>query len=135
MLPVIRQLAAQSRSPFDRHNETRSRGSGTGGRCEHRQRRRGQSQDPRCGSSWRIERRIYLHAYAGHSETMQLNPCYNNVVDEVNDFFGERLGRLEKHGIEPERIIFDPGIGFGKRIEHNLKLLRELGSLTKWDRP
>src|SRR5205823_5566904 len=71
----------------------------------------------------------------GSPQTMQVTPAYSNVVKEISDFFEERLGKLEKHGITREQIIFDPGIGFGKRIEHNLKLLRELKHLTKLDRP
>jgi dihydropteroate synthase len=71
----------------------------------------------------------------GSPPTMQVNPVYKNVVTEVNDFFENCLGKLEKHGIDRERIILDPGIGFGKSFQHNLQLLRELGRLTRWDRP
>ena len=66
---------------------------------------------------------------------MQQNPLYADVVSEVNSFFEERLALLEKYGIQRDRIIIDPGIGFGKKLEHNLQLLRGLESLTKWDRP
>jgi dihydropteroate synthase len=71
----------------------------------------------------------------GSPPSMQANPVYGDVVTEVNDFFEERLRKLEKHGIDRERIIFDPGIGFGKSFQHNLQLLRELRRLTRCDRP
>ena len=71
----------------------------------------------------------------GTPQTMQMDPAYANVVNEVNCFFEERLGKLEKHGIERERIVFDPGIGFGKTFQNNLQLLQDLRRLTRWDRP
>lgn len=71
----------------------------------------------------------------GTPGNMQENPSYEDVVREVNEFFGERLEKLEKHGIGRDRIILDPGIGFGKRLEHNLQLLRALESFTKWGCP
>ena len=71
----------------------------------------------------------------GTPATMQQCPTYADVGAEVNRFFEERLETLKKHGIALERIILDPGIGFGKKIEHNLQLLRGLESFTKWNRP
>lgn len=71
----------------------------------------------------------------GTPQTMQENPTYENVVREVNDFFGERLQKLSCCGVQPEQIVLDPGIGFGKTLEHNLQLLRELRVFTRWERP
>ena len=51
---------------------------------------------------------------------MQVAPRYDNVVAEINDFFAERIGWMESQGISRGRIIVDPGIGFGKALEHNL---------------
>jgi dihydropteroate synthase len=71
----------------------------------------------------------------GTPQTMQLNPVYQDVVDEVEGFFKERLGRLKAVGVPFERIILDVGIGFGKTLEHNLQLLAGLGRFTNLERP
>ena len=66
---------------------------------------------------------------------MQKNPTYKNVVREVGRFFEERLEKLNAAGIAADQIVFDPGIGFGKTLEHNLQLLANLRSFTKLRRP
>jgi dihydropteroate synthase len=71
----------------------------------------------------------------GTPENMQDNPSYQDVTQEVNAFFGERLEALKSHGIASDRVILDPGIGFGKKLEHNLQLLRQLESFTNWGCP
>ncbi len=71
----------------------------------------------------------------GTPVSMQQNPVYKDVTVEVNEFFGERLSRLTHCGVKAEQIVFDVGIGFGKTPEHNLKLLQDLRSFTKWERP
>ena len=71
----------------------------------------------------------------GDPRTMQLNPHYDDVVAEVGDFFRQRYARALEFGINPMAIAFDPGIGFGKTLEHNLKLLGNLESLRVCDRP
>ncbi len=62
----------------------------------------------------------------GEPRTMQLAPCYGDVVAEVEDFLAERVHALESAGVERARIVLDPGFGFGKSVEHNYTLLREL---------
>ena len=57
---------------------------------------------------------------------MQVNPRYDDVVTEVYDFLAHRVEWAEAHGIPRERIAVDPGIGFGKTVEHNLEILRNL---------
>lgn len=71
----------------------------------------------------------------GKPRTMQHAPEYEDVVAEVRGFFVERLQSLIDSGIDPERVSFDPGIGFGKSLEHNLELLRGLERLQVEDRP
>ena len=71
----------------------------------------------------------------GTPQTMQQNPGYSNLVAEVNHFFEEHLHRLAASGVKAEQTILDVGIGFGKSLEHNLQLLRELGSFKQWNRP
>ena len=71
----------------------------------------------------------------GQPQTMQESPQYGDVVAEVRAFFEERLATLTQAGIAAEAICFDPGIGFGKRLEHNLALLRALDLLSPAGRP
>jgi dihydropteroate synthase len=71
----------------------------------------------------------------GTPQTMQTEPRYADVVTEVGAFFAERLTQLNAHGIPPEQVVLDPGIGFGKTAEHNLQLLAQLGSFTRFARP
>jgi dihydropteroate synthase len=67
--------------------------------------------------------------------TMQVAPQYTNVVSEVFDFFRQQYGRAIVYSIDPMAIAFDPGIGFGKTLEHNLELLAQLERLRACDRP
>lgn len=62
-------------------------------------------------------------------QTMQLAPHYDDVVTEVSDFLRARVAAAEAAGIDRNRLCVDPGFGFGKTMEHNLALLRELGAL------
>lgn len=71
----------------------------------------------------------------GEPRTMQQAPYYQNVVAEVRDFFSERMESLVTDGIHPDALCFDPGIGFGKTLEHNLALLRALENLSPSGRP
>lgn len=71
----------------------------------------------------------------GDPRTMQLAPRYDDVVVDIRAFFAERLANLVAAGIEPEALCFDPGIGFGKTLEHNLALLRGLADLAPDGRP
>jgi dihydropteroate synthase len=71
----------------------------------------------------------------GTPQTMQLDPQYQDVVREVRDFLHERLTACEAHGIGRERIVLDPGFGFGKRSVHNVALLRELETLRELGQP
>jgi len=71
----------------------------------------------------------------GIPRTMQTAPHYVDVVAEVSAFFEERLTTLAAAGIDPAALCFDPGIGFGKTVAHNLALLRALGELSVAGRP
>ena len=78
---------------------------------------------------------IVMHAQ-GSPATMQAQPLYKDVVREVSGFFSERLGQLlNEGGVPMEQVVIDPGIGFGKTLEHNLTLLASLKTFTKWRRP
>ncbi len=73
---------------------------------------------------------VVLMHMQGNPRDMQRNPTYGNVTAEIRHFFEQRLDFALSAGIAPERIALDPGIGFGKTVEHNLTLLRELNSLS-----
>jgi dihydropteroate synthase len=71
----------------------------------------------------------------GEPRTMQADPRYDDVVAEVASFLEERLAFAVDAGIPEERICLDPGIGFGKSVEHNLELVRRLDVLVALGRP
>jgi dihydropteroate synthase len=71
----------------------------------------------------------------GTPETMQDRPIYNDVAEEISIFFAEKTLRAAQSGIRPEQIILDPGIGFGKSLEHNLQLLAKLDTFKQHSRP
>jgi dihydropteroate synthase len=83
------------------------------------------------------ERRVdcCLMHMLGEPRTMQQDPRYDDVVDDVRAFLEERLNAATRAGIAEERIHLDPGIGFGKTLEHNLELLRRLDELVAIGRP
>jgi dihydropteroate synthase len=71
----------------------------------------------------------------GEPRTMQRDPRYGDVVEDVKAFLEERLAYAVDAGIAEERILLDPGIGFGKTVEHNLALLRRLEEIAAVGRP
>ena len=71
----------------------------------------------------------------GEPRTMQAEPSYDDVVSEVAAFLEERLAFAVESGIREELVCLDPGIGFGKTVEHNFELLRRLDELTALGRP
>ena len=71
----------------------------------------------------------------GTPETMQRDPVYTDVVDDIRAFFDERIAFAIRSGIDEAQIWLDPGFGFGKTVEHNLKLLRRLSEFRALGRP
>lgn len=82
---------------------------------------------PSCG--------VCLMHMRGDPATMQQRPAYDDVLAEVGEFLRERLATLDARGVAAERIVLDPGIGFGKSVEHNLTLLRRQRELLALGRP
>jgi dihydropteroate synthase len=74
---------------------------------------------------------VVLMHMRGTPRTMQKDPHYGNVVQEVADFLRERLAAARAAGISADRLAVDPGIGFGKTVEHNLRLIASLGALDE----
>jgi dihydropteroate synthase len=77
---------------------------------------------------------IIMHI-KGRPEDMQVAPYYENVISEIKDYFRERLEYACNEGIKEENVIIDPGIGFGKRVEDNLKILKNLHEFKEFGRP
>jgi dihydropteroate synthase len=71
----------------------------------------------------------------GDPKTMQEEPSYEDVVADVKEYLRERVEAAGFAGVDPERIVIDPGIGFGKDLEHNLELLRRIDELLDLGRP
>jgi dihydropteroate synthase len=78
---------------------------------------------------------VVLMHMQGTPRTMQQSPSYGDVVEEVQTYLHSRMQFAVESGVETERIVIDPGIGFGKNLEHNLALLRGLAALTALGRP
>lgn len=71
----------------------------------------------------------------GTPQTMQNNPHYEDIVADVSSFFEDRMRRFTDNGIDPEQIVLDVGIGFGKTVEQNLRLLGSISSFQRFNRP
>jgi dihydropteroate synthase len=73
---------------------------------------------------------VSLMHMQGSPRTMQADPCYQSVVDDVLCFLEERAEQCVSNGIDPSRIVIDPGFGFGKSVSHNYSLMRNLGRFS-----
>ena len=69
---------------------------------------------------------VILMHMQGTPKSMQKNPFYHNVIDEISMFFKQQVKKLDKKGFPLSKIILDPGIGFGKNLQHNLKILKNI---------
>ena len=78
---------------------------------------------------------VILMHMQGTPRTMQKRPRYKNVVREITVFFRQRLAACKAAGIDPARVWLDPGIGFGKTLEHNLTILQNLEAFARLRRP
>lgn len=94
---------------------------------------RGDSAMPRVAAS--CDAGLVIMHMIGTPRTMQQQPEYADVVHEVQDYFHDRLRSLERDGIDPARIVLDPGFGFGKTLDHNVALMRALPELSVGGRP
>lgn len=78
---------------------------------------------------------VFIMHMQGKPSDMQVNPTYTDIIGEIVEFFDERLGYLQDHGVEKKRIIIDPGIGFGKTLSHNLSILKHLNTFSQFGVP
>lgn len=78
---------------------------------------------------------VVLMHMQGTPRDMQKNPSYVDVVEDINRFFEERIAFALQKGVRKENIILDPGIGFGKTLEHNMEIIRRLADFRQHGRP
>jgi dihydropteroate synthase len=78
---------------------------------------------------------IVIMHIKGTPKTMQINPYYENVIKEIKEYFYERIDFLTNKGIAFEKIILDPGLGFGKTFQHNIELIKHLEEFKEIKRP
>lgn len=78
---------------------------------------------------------LVLMHMQGTPATMQENPSYRDVIAEISQFLTEKIAEAKKSGVFEEQIVIDPGIGFGKNLEHNLTILKRLNDFAELSRP
>ena len=78
---------------------------------------------------------VCLMHMQGSPKTMQLQPSYGEVIKDITEFLEDRIAAVEAGGISRERLLLDPGFGFGKRLDHNLALLKYLPKLSSLGLP
>lgn len=78
---------------------------------------------------------VCLMHMQGTPDSMQTQPAYNDVVEEVKAFLGDRISSCVNAGIKKENLVIDPGFGFGKSVGHNLELLKNLGQFREFGLP
>lgn len=137
VLPVIEQLAGRVKLPLsiDTMKPAVARAALAAGASMVNDVAANRDEDP----LWRVVAEtgagyVCMHMQ-GSPQTMQTHPAYDRVAEDVEDFFHDRLERLNANGVRADQVMLDIGIGFGKTVEHNLQLLAGLGGFTKLGRP
>ena len=77
---------------------------------------------------------VLMHTL-GRPQVMQENPVYRNLIAEIKEFLAGAIQKAERNGVRPENIIIDPGIGFGKTVEHNLEIINRLADFQDLSKP
>jgi dihydropteroate synthase len=131
VIPVIAALAGQARAPISidtRNAEVMRRAADAGARLINDVAALGHGRDALPAAAGTGLPVVLMHAQ-GDPRTMQLDPRYDDVVLDVYDWLAARVAACEAAGIPRERIVVDPGIGFGKTLQHNLALIGSLSVL------
>jgi dihydropteroate synthase len=137
VIPVIERLAAQANVPLsiDTMKPSVARAALASGASFVNDVAANRNDD----AMWRVVAETGAGYVAMHMQglpqTMQSQPTYSDVARDVEDFFKDRMRRLNAVGVSVDQVVFDVGIGFGKTLEHNLQLLAALRSFTKLGRP
>ncbi len=82
-----------------------------------------------------LDTHVCLMHMQGSPRTMQKDPKYDDVVDDIKEFFSQRVEACINAGISKDKIILDPGFGFGKTLDHNLEILKRLGEFKSFGLP
>ena len=130
--------ARESRRPsgLDRHGEGRGCPPGARARSGDGQRRHRAARGSRLAEvAAEADAYVCLMHMQGEPRTMQANPTYDDVVSDVKAFLGGPSARRGRRGIREDRICVDPGIGFGKTVDHNFELIRRLDEIAALGRP
>src|SRR6267378_3342345 len=137
VIPVIEELARQSRAliSIDTSKAEVAEAALKAGAKIVNDIRGGRGDDAMWAVAAKRRAGIILMHMQGTPRTMQLAPRYDDVVSEVADFFRQQYDRAIESGVDRMTLAFDPGIGFGKTLEHNLSLLRRLERLRVAGRP
>jgi dihydropteroate synthase len=136
VLPVIKRLAAEVDVPIsiDTRRSEVATAALDAGACVVNDITAG--RDPGMFETVRrADAGMVLMHMQGDPKTMQAEPHYEDVVGEVRSFLAERVEAAQAAGIPRERLCIDPGIGFGKTLDHNLSLMRHIGGLGTVGRP
>ncbi len=137
VIPVIERLAAQVKVPLsiDTMKPSVARAALAAGASIVNDVAANRDDD----TMWRVVAETGAGYVAMHMQglpqTMQSQPTYSDVARAVEDFFCDRMWRLNAAGVSVDQVVFDVGIGFGKTLEHNLQLLAALRSFTNLGRP
>ena len=137
VLPVIAELAGVVKIPIsiDTSKEVVARAAIEKGATIVNDITGGQGDSAMFGLAAEKQVALIVMHMQGTPQTMQLAPTYRDVVSEVADFFRQRYEAAIRSGIDPMCLAFDPGIGFGKTVAHNLELLANLPRLRVENRP
>jgi dihydropteroate synthase len=137
VIPVIKQLRAKIDTPvsIDTSKSEVANAALDAGASIVNDVTAGRADDQMLSLAAKQKAAVILMHMQGEPRTMQKNPHYGDVVREVADFFRQQYSRALECGVDPMRLAFDPGIGFGKTLEHNLSLLKNLEHLPVHDRP
>ena len=137
-MPVVERLAAAARRgvSIDTTKVAVARAALDAGRDDRQRRVRASASTRSSPASWpSAGADCCLMHMLGEPRTMQEDPRYDDVVADVKAFLEERLAFAVAEGVPEERVWLDPGIGFGKTVEHNLELLRRLDEIVAIGRP
>ncbi|HZD38360.1 MAG TPA: dihydropteroate synthase, partial [Actinomycetes bacterium] len=137
VLPVIEELAAATDAPIsiDTRKSSVARAALAAGAGMVNDVSAGRDDPDLLGVAADAKAPVVLMHMRGTPATMQDNPTYTDVVGEVERFLAERCDAAEAAGVPHDSLVVDPGIGFGKRDEHNYALLGELARFTRLGHP
>lgn len=137
VLPVVRELARRTRTPIsiDTRKASVARAALEAGARMVNDVSAGEADGDMLATLAEHDCRVVLMHTRGEPKDMQADPRYADAPSEILGYLRRRLAACAEAGVDPERVLVDPGIGFGKRLEHNVAILRRLPELRSLGRP